>query len=244
MNDHSDAAATDTRAFTLMRKLNHDLRNPLNALLATANMLEEGIYEPLTDQQLRAVQRVERTAQRILTLLEYTVSYVKAEQGQYPVNISTFDPRRLLETVKAECQATASAKQIDLCVTTTESVPSTVQGDETVIRRIILELTWNAISFSPSGKVEITSAWSDGLVITVKDAGSGIPDSAMSNLFEPFSRGKVAGSPVPTSGSGLGLATSQALAGAIQGKLLYEKNSDKGSTFILRLPNTLDTIIL
>lgn len=220
----------------LFRKLNHDLRNPLNALLATTGMLEEGIYDPLTVQQSRAVQRIDRTAQRIATILDYTVNYIKANAGQYPVTVSEFDPRQLLASVKAECLSAAQTKQIVLPLTIADSVPATVRGDETIIRRIVLELLWNAISFSPAGTIEIASEWDGEWMISIKDTGPGIPVSASSSLFEPFWRGKILGTPVPTSGSGLGLALSHAYARLMQGQLQFRRNRGKGCTFVLCVP--------
>src|SRR5437867_2040121 len=91
----------------LLRRLNHDLRNPLNAVLATANMLHEGIYDPLSPGQLRAVQRIERNTHRILALLDGVIGYVKAEAGELPLMAKDFDPRHLLEDIRIECQSTA-----------------------------------------------------------------------------------------------------------------------------------------
>src|SRR5688572_10106171 len=170
----------------LLRQANHDLRNPLNALLATANMLSEGIYDPLTAGQQRAVQRIERSAQRMVWLLDDLITYVKAEAGELELVSAEYDPRRVLDDLKADCQSTAQAKDISLCITTADSVPPVLRGDESAIRRIILALIWNAISFTPYGTVHIGSEYSDGWLITVRDAGPGIPPGDISHLFEPF----------------------------------------------------------
>src|SRR5260221_12407812 len=77
-------SVVNPEAMRLMRQMNHDLRNSLNTLLATANMLTEGIYEPLTDRQARAVQRMERSAQRMLAVLDDLIVYVKAQAGEFP----------------------------------------------------------------------------------------------------------------------------------------------------------------
>ncbi len=236
MNTKEVTPAISSRTVDVLRKMNHDLRNPLNSLLATTDMLEEGVYESLTDQQLKAVQRVERSAKRVLTVLDYTVDYLKADSGGYPLATSEFDPRALVAGIKAECQPIADAQQIVVSTTTTDTVPRTIIGDESVLRQIILELVWNAISFSPPSTVEIISDWSHEWVVTVKDVGPGIPASARPGLFEPFRRGKVVGTHVPTSGSGLGLAMSEAFARLMQGRLVFEENGDKGSSFTLCLP--------
>ncbi len=220
----------------LLRKMNHDIRNPLNAVLATANMLSEGIYDPLTPGQVRAVKRIERNSQRILTLLEDLIGYAKVEGGEYQLVVTDFDPCKLIESIQAECQPMAAEKELAFSINTADSVPAIIHGDETLIRRIILALAWNAISFTAHGSVQITSAWSGAWLVTVTDTGSGIPASAAGRIFDVFWRGDVAGTQVPTSGSGMGLAAAQAFAKLMKGELLLKDSSTKGSTFMLRVP--------
>jgi signal transduction histidine kinase len=225
-----------SRHVRLLRQMNHDLRNPLNALIATANMLSEGIYDPLTPGQARAVERMERNSKRILALLDDLIAYVKAEAGEFKLDVKEFNPHRMLDDVQEQCNAAARAKNIAFLVTSDETLPPTLRGDEAAIRRIILALSWNAISFTPKGAVEITSEWSDGWSIAVTDTGPGIPISCRPHLFEAFWRGEAAGSPVPTSGSGLGLALARALAKLMKGDVILKSSSLQGCTFLVRLP--------
>lgn len=220
----------------LLRKMNHDIRNPLNAVLATANMLTEGMYEPLTAGQDRAVKRIERNALRILALLDDLIGYAKVEAGELQLAVTDFDPRKLIESIQAECQPVAAAKELTVSASTSDSVPTIVRGDETLTRRIILALAWNAISFTTHGTVKIDSAWSDGWSVTVTDTGPGISSSAATHIYDVFWRGDVAGSQVPTSGSGLGLSAAQAFTKLLKGELLLKETGAKGSTFVLRLP--------
>jgi signal transduction histidine kinase len=72
--------------------------------------------------------------------------------------------------------------------------------------------------------------------VTVTDTGPGIPAAAAGRIFDVFWRGDVAGTQVPTSGSGMGLAAAQAFTKLMKGELLLKDSSMKGSTFVLRLP--------
>src|SRR5215471_16095225 len=80
----------------LLRKMNHDIRNPLNA------------------GQDRAVKRIERNAQRILVLLDDLIGYAKVEGGELQPIVTDFDPRKLIEGIQAECQPVAAAKQLTI----------------------------------------------------------------------------------------------------------------------------------
>jgi len=224
------------RPVALLRKMNHDIRNPLNAVLATANMLSEGMYDPLTPGQDRAVKRIERSALRMLTLLDDLIGYAKVEGGEYQLNPVDLDPRKLIESIRVECEPVAAEKDLALLISIADSVPATVYGDEILIRRVILALVWNAISFTAHGTVQITSAWSGDWQIAVTDTGPGIPATAAGRIFDVFWRGETAGSQVPTSGSGMGLAAAQAFAKLMKGELSLKESSDEGSVFVLRLP--------
>jgi signal transduction histidine kinase len=234
----SSAGMDAAELVRLMRQMNHDLRNPLNATLATANMLSEGIYDPLTPGQERATQRIERNSKRVLALLDDLFGYIKAEIGEYPLVSDDFDPFLLLNKIRIECESLAEAKNLSLILTTTDAVPSTLRGDQAVIRRIILALVWNAISFTAQGKVEIISGWDDGWVVTVSDTGIGIPASAIPRLFETFWRGETGGTWVPTSGSGLGLASARSYARLMKAALSLRESSREGTSFAFRFPAT------
>jgi signal transduction histidine kinase len=182
---------------------------------------------------------MERNSKRVLALLDDLLGYVKAEIGEYPLLVDDFDPRKLLDKIKGECQSLAEAKNLSVCLTTADAVPSTLRGDQTVIRRIILALAWNAISFTAQGKVEIASEWwSDGWVVTVSDTGPGIPPGAVPHLFESFWRGETMGTWVPTSGSGLGLAAAQAFARLMQATIWLKESSQEGTRIAFRFPCT------
>lgn len=230
----SPSAMDAAELVRLMRQMNHDLRNPLNATLATANMLSEGIYDPLTPGQERATQRIERNSKRVLALLDDLLGYVKAEINEYPLLMDDFEPRLLLDKIKGECQGLAEAKNLSVSLNTANAVPATLRGDQAVIKRIILALVWNAISFTTQGKVEITSEWADAWVVTVRDTGIGIPPGAVSHLFESFWRGETLGTWVPTSGSGMGLAAARAFARLMKATILLKETSKDGTSFTFR----------
>ncbi len=81
---------------SLLRKLGHDMRVPLNTIMSTGDMLAEGIYDPLTPKQARAITRLQRNNYRLLAILDDFITYVKAESGEIMVNPKPFDPRQML----------------------------------------------------------------------------------------------------------------------------------------------------
>jgi two-component system OmpR family sensor kinase len=126
----------------------------------------------------------------------------------------------------------ADSRGISLTVKSPEGVQ--VQGDEELLRRMVMNLLDNAIRHSPDGeRVEITIAAEDNRVtLSVQDAGPGIPASAHERIFERFVRLE---SDTPTPGGGLGLPIARWVAEQHSGTLELESDS-AGSRFVVTLP--------
>jgi signal transduction histidine kinase len=113
--------------------------------------------------------------------------------------------------------------------------PARVRGNETQLRRVVVNLLENAIKFTPAnGTISLTLDRSaDEIHLTVSDSGIGIPPEDLSHLFERFHRGRNA-SEYP--GSGLGLAIVKAIVGLHQGTITAQSEEKQGATFTLSLP--------
>src|SRR5687767_3268427 len=222
----------------LIRHLGHDIRAPLGSLISTTDMLAAGVYDPITEKQAKAVERMRRTGQRTLAILDDFVTYVKASSGELPLASKAFQPRALLETCCAQVRDAAEKKGLAVSLETDASVPESLSGDESVIKRIVLPVLWNAAAFTTSGEIRVVSSWDAGGAgwsVTVRDTGSGISADEAPHIFEPFWRG-IERPQVPTAGAGLGLPVAQALAHQMNGSLLLKETGPSGSTFQLDFP--------
>jgi signal transduction histidine kinase len=98
---------------------------------------------------------------------------------------------------------------------------------------VLLNLVGNAVKFTESGSVTVTvRREGEEVEFEVTDTGPGIPPETLVNVFKEFERGAV----MDREGAGLGLAISDALAGALGGTLTAESEVGVGSTFRFRLP--------
>jgi len=114
-----------------------------------------------------------------------------------------------------------------------------MQGDEALLRRLLLNLLDNAIKYTPAGgRVSVGAAHVDAsYVVDVEDTGPGIPDDMRVRLFDRFFRGgraREAGDPV--TGAGLGLSIARWIAEAHGGTLTLARSDATGSMFRLTLP--------
>jgi signal transduction histidine kinase len=221
----------------LIRKMGHDIRAPLGSIMSTSEMFAEGYYDPLTPKQARANERIQRNSARVLTLLDDFVTYIKAEDKDIKPFISSFDPNASITEWCNKVKAYAEQKGLSFHLVFSEQIPTPLQGDPTIISRIVQALLWNAVAFTREGDIWLESDWTpqDGWTITVRDSGIGIPTEDRPHIFEPFWRGQERPQ-VPTAGAGLGLAVSSALARLLNGELSLKETDPKGSTFSVRLP--------
>lgn len=220
-----------------MRQMSHDMRGVLATLQLTSDMLMQGTYGALTSEQGRATQRIQRNTQRMVTLIDDIMTYVKIETDQYALKPMPFEPRALLANLYQQIAPLAEAKGLTLHWTIADHLPERLVGDGAEISRMVLALLWNAIGFTAKGDVWMDSGWtSDGQwLTTVRDTGPGIPAETQPSLFQPFYRGDQRPQ-MPSSGFGVGLAMTAALAKLMNGQVLLEKSGSEGSTFRLQLP--------
>jgi two-component system, NarL family, sensor histidine kinase BarA len=221
-----------SRFVELLRKMGHDMRVPLNTLISTNDMMVQGVYDPLTPKQTRAAIRLQRNSHRLLAILDDFVTYIKADTDDLVLNAKPFNPRTQLQEWSDQVRSTVEDKKLRLHLTTAETLPLTLIGDESALKRIILALLWNAVAYTAEGEIRITSDWTDNeeWLISIQDSGVGIADCDLPHIFEPFWRGEERPQ-VPTAGAGLGLPLALGLAKLMGGSLILKETGAKGSIF-------------
>lgn len=228
---------SEAEIIQLLRKLGHDMRVPLSTIISTGDMLEQGAYDPLTAKQQKAVSRLQRNNRRLLAILDDFMTYIKADAAELTLSPAPLDPRIQLE---AWCDPVFQAGKEGGIVgrlVTSETVPALLTADETSFKRIVQALLWNALAHTTQGEILVTSDWTpeQEWLISVRDAGSGIADSDLPHIFEPFWRGE-ARPQFPTAGAGLGLPLSLALAKLMGGDVYLKETTPQGSLFCVRVP--------
>lgn len=232
----TDKPANDAVPVTLLRQMAHDMRGPISVLTNSSDMLLRGMYGELNPKQQRACERLQRSSNRLIMLLDDLMLYIKVEAGQLEPNRQPCGVRGMLAHLIETVQPHAAAKNLALEHAVADSVPTIVACDEILLRRGVLALLWNAVGFTASGRVSLKAEGdASQLVLTVADSGPGIPAANMEHIFEPFWRNGES-TQVPTSGFGLGLAMASAVAKLHGGSLALADSGPNGSTFVIRLP--------
>ncbi len=214
-----------------LSRMGHELRNPLNAILGYAQLLELGDGEEADN-----AARIRRAGNHLLRLVDEVLDISQVESGRLrvdPVELEVSDVvLESLELIRTE----ASVRGVRLEPARALGGPVRVRGDRRLIVGILLNLLSNAVKFDRrGGRVRIEARTdAEWCHIDVCDSGPGIPAHSLHRVFEPFER--LPGTADRTSGVGLGLSLSRSMAQASGARLDVASPPDEGATFTLSLP--------
>ncbi len=201
----------------------HSIRNPLAALIGTAQMSLEG-----PSRAKPALERILKLAWRIKDLIDRTLTLF--QQGT--ANLSLDDPGDILEKIRAELAERASAQSVRVELRIASALPS-VTADRTLLRTALQSIAENALEAMPEGGTLwlCVSAAPERRVVEfeIMDTGPGIPDELRERVFEPFFSTK-------GGGIGLGLSIARGVIRGHQGQLRMERAPAGGTRVLIELP--------
>lgn len=214
-----------------LANVSHDVRTPMNGVLAMADLL---LTTPLTPDQRDYTLTIRQSADRQLEILNDLLDTSKIEAGKLLLETVVFSPADLLEQVRLTFSAPAIEKGLRLELHCT-ALPNAVQGDPLRLGQALSNLVSNAIKFTERGGVTIDArAVSDGartqIDFQVSDTGIGIQAAEQSHIFEKFTQAD--GSTTRRfGGTGLGLSISKSLVELMGGHIQVESTPGCGSRF-------------
>ncbi len=225
---------TQRKRRQFLRRLDHEVKNPLTGLRAALVNLQEAQTE---DERLQASQNANRAVQRLTRLLTDLRKLADLDERpieRYPVNI----PNLLDDVIQAVQSSSAhEEKNISLLIPKVPSPFPVVIGDRDLLALASYNLVENALKFTSTDDSVEVRALEDGrsIIIEVADSGVGIPPEDLSKIFEELYRGSNARS---TEGSGLGLALVNRIAALHGGGVgvRSSQNEPRGTVVTLRLP--------
>ena len=216
--------------------MSHELRTPLNAIAGYVQLLEMGLRGPLTGDQRRDLQRVQRSQRHLLSLINDILNYARLEAGHVDYNLATVSVAGLFRELEPLVSPLIEGKGLQYSIGPIEEALA-VHVDPEKVQQILLNLVSNAVKFTDTGGSLRVSVTSEGerVAISLEDTGCGIPEDKLEVIFTPFLQLDRSLSTV-SEGTGLGLAISRDLARGMGGDLNAASELGKGSTFTLVLP--------
>src|SRR5258705_6305992 len=211
----------------------HDLRNPLNLLSMTTELLKEPDLAPERRDTAFAVNA--RAVQRMNRMIGDLLDAVRLEAGHPSLNLGPCDIADVLRETMESFQARAAEHGIALELDP-EPPSAIVHADKERLLQMMDNLVGNALKFTPRGcRVSIGGCIDAGEVrVSVSDTGPGISEEQRKRLFDRFWQARGA----DRRGMGLGLHIAKAVAEAHGGRLWVESTVGSGSTFYFAMPTT------
>jgi two-component system sensor histidine kinase KdpD len=223
-------AEADRMRTALLRAVSHDLRTPLAAAIAAITSLRSADVHWSTEDRDELLATADESLDRLARLVNNLLDMSRLQAGA----LSVFPcPAGVHGIVARSLDALGPASDA-VSVEIPDAIPE-VQADPAILERVIVNLTENALRYSPRGKPPAltASALGDKVEIRLIDRGPGIPEADKSRMFAPFQR---LGDTDNTTGTGLGLAVSRGFSEAMGGTLEAEETPGGGLTMVLSLP--------
>ena len=177
--------------------VSHELKTPLQGIIGSAELLENGLAKP--EDAPRFVGHIRKEASRLVNLIEDIIRLSQLDEGM-ALPTEEVDLLALSEEVKAILENSAAEKNVSICIS---GNGFTIQGVRRMLQEIVYNLCDNAIKYNvPGGSVEIHV---ENKKLTVSDTGIGIPAEHKDRIFERFYRVDKSHSKA-SGGTGLGLS--------------------------------------
>lgn len=241
--------------------VSHELRTPLTSIIGYSEMLVEGLAGDLTQEQRDFVQTIRDKGDQLLALIKGLLDLSKLESGTMSLRKHNVDVAALVKDVVSTMAPTARKKEVELSFGVEQGLPP-VWADAERLRQVLLNLTENAIKFTPaSGSVRLTAkivgmdaqssgdaggmvllgARRTGVELRVADTGIGIPEAERARVFDAFYQVD-SSSTREAGGTGLGLSIVKRLVDGHDGSVRIESNEPRGTAFVVAIPIKRATI--
>ncbi len=219
-----------------LANMSHELRTPLNAINGFSDIMKKELFGPLGDPRYTEyVNDILFSGQHLLSLINDILDMSKIEAGKMNLNAESMNINDIIQQVVRIVRGRADENRLKLIYRQT-SVPE-IEADPRAVKQILLNLTTNAIKFTPEGGVISISVEpkTAGLIIHVKDTGIGISQDDIQRLAQPFEQIDSQHSR-QHEGTGLGLALSKSLVQLHGGNFKISSVVGEGTTVTFTLP--------
>ena len=216
----------------------HQLRTPLSTINWYTEMLLAGDVGKLSDKQDTYLREIYRGSQRMVSLVNALLSVSRMDLGTFVLEPEPTDFVRLIQTIIREQQFHIERKKIIVTTSFQDSLPL-IHADGKLLSMVVQNILSNAVKYTPdNGTIDLTLTLipsANTLRLKIKDTGYGIPLAQQEQIFTKLFRADNVREK-ETEGTGLGLYIAKTIIDNSEGRLWFESEENKGTTFYLELP--------
>ncbi len=247
-NELSKAKAEAERAnlakSEFLSRMSHELRTPMNSILGFAQLMDMGELNPA---HKKGVNQIMNSGKHLLELINEVLDISKIETGRLTISTEPVEISGIIKETIEIVLPLARENQITFELESSITKKLFIKADHQRLKQVLLNLINNAVKYNLKGgsvkigsriqNIELKLGQPANIIrISITDTGKGIAQEYNEKLFNPFER--IGAEQTETEGTGLGLTISKKLIEAMSGKIGFESEIGKGSTFWIELPHT------
>ncbi|SCW30570.1 two-component system, glycerol uptake and utilization sensor kinase [Borreliella japonica] len=244
MNEKNIAEAANTAKTIFIANISHDIRTPINGIMAATELLDTTI---LTDIQKDYVRMINYSSDSLLSLIDDILYLSQIDVNELHIESQEIDLESEMEMVLKTFQSQCAKKNIDLFSYSKSIFKNYIKGDIVKIKQVLINLIGNAFKFTDDGVIVLnyeelcrTRTDDNRVLVTIEfkviDTGKGIKRENLSKIFEIFKQEDDSSSRVHE-GAGLGLSISRELIRLMGGLgITVDSKVGEGTTFSFMLP--------
>ncbi len=225
---------------TFLNNMSHDIRTPMNAIIGYAALTTTHLDNK--DRARDYLSKIAQASNHLLSLINDVLDMSRIEAGNVTINERPENLANILQGLRNIIQSDIHAKRMELFIDIVDVVNEQIFCDKLRLNQILLNLTSNAIKFTPvGGRVAIrvtqkpSSTQGKGIFeFQVSDTGIGMSQEFVKTVFSPFTRERTS-TVSGIQGTGLGMAITKSIVDMMGGTIAVKSEQGKGSTFTVTL---------